>query len=267
MEATYDPVLDDERPEKKQAYWEVAFGLQAVDGLRPSEYVRGLADEHVRGEKTYREVAEETARYYQEIKRGETGEGDTLDKTMRLGEKEADMVAEAIYGILADEAFRFDVPTFKSYHRRLFEGLDVRIYHPGEFRTVNLTKKEPILDGKSVQYQDYGMIEESLGYDFAEEKAQDYLKMDFAEKVERVATFTSRIWQVHPFYEGNTRTTAVFIEKYLMSMGYEVDNEVFYKRSREFRDALVLANYSNIPEGIRADDTKLEEFFREILAR
>ena len=256
---TYNPVLDDDGPEQKRAYWEVAFGLQDVDGLKPSRYVRELADEHIRGSKSYSQVVEATSQYYKEHS--------DSDKKNNTGEKEADTVAEAIYGILADAAFRFDIPTFKSYHKRLFEKLDKAIYHPGEFRTVNLTKKEPVLGGKSVQYQDYGMIEESLVYDFTEEQRQDYLKMSFEEKIERLATFCSRIWQVHPFYEGNTRTTAVFMEKYLMSMGYEVDNEVFYKRSREFRDALVLANYTNIPKGIKADDSKLKEFFREILAR
>ena len=253
MGATYNPVMDESSPEQKRAYWEVAFGLQDVDGLKPSKYVRELADKHIKGEKTYAQVAEETARYY--------------ENHSNADEKEADTVAEAIYEILADEAFRFDIPTFKSYHRRLFAKLNHEIYHPGEFRTVNLTKREPVLDGESVQYQDYGMIEESLKYDFEEEAGFDYLAVDFEEKVARLATFCSRIWQVHPFYEGNTRTTAVFIEKYLMSMGYEVDNEVFDKHSREFRDALVLANYSNIPKGIKADNFKLQGFFREILEK
>ena len=253
MEATYDRVDDNRNPEEKRAYWEVAFGLQAVDNLKPSAYVRKLADEHIRGEKTYAQVAEATSAYY--------------EHHFDASEKEADKVSEAIYAILADDAFRFDIPTFKSYHRRLFSGLDANIYHPGEFRTVNLTKKEPVLGGKSVQYQDYGMIEESLRYDFTEEAEQDYLKMSFEEKVERIATFCSRIWQVHPFYEGNTRTTAVFIEKYLMSMGYKVDNEVFREHSKEFRDALVLANYTNIPQGIKADGARLMQFFREILAK
>lgn len=252
MEATYDKVTDDKAPEQKRAYWEVAFGLQAVDNLKPSAYVRKLADEHIQGEKTYKQVTEATSAYY--------------EHHFDADEKEADKVSEAIYAILADEAFRFDIPTLKSYHRRLFSGLDAKIYHPGEFRTVNLTKKEPVLGGKSVQYQDYGMIAESLEYDFTEEAGQNYLKMTSDGKVQRIATFCSRIWQVHPFYEGNTRTTAVFIEKYLMSMGYKVDNEVFREHSKEFRDALVLANYTNIPQGIKADSAQLLHFFREILA-
>lgn len=249
---TYDHVTDDLSSAVKREYWDAAFGLQAVDNLRPSRYVQELAAEHVEGERTYAEVADLTRNYYEQ--RG--GDDD---------EREADVVAEAIYAILADEAFRFDVLTFKSYHRRLFEKLDSAVFHPGEFRTVNLTKKEPVLGGETVQYQDYGMIEDSLKYDFDEEAGVNYLEMSFDEKVERLATFTARIWQVHPFYEGNTRTAAVFLEKYLRSLGYQVDNELFKTRSREFRDALVLANYSNIPKGVQANVGKLVEFVKELL--
>ena len=254
MDTTYDPVLDDAPAAKKQKYWEVAFGLQAVDNLKPSQYVEKLAEEHIRGEKTYAEVTELTAKYY------ESANSDP-------DEKEADEVAEAIYDILHDKAFRFDVNTLKSYHFRLFKNLNHEIYHPGEFRTVNLTKKEAVLGGASVQYQDYGLIEQSLDYDFNEESQVNYLALSQEEKIENLAGFTSHIWQVHPFYEGNTRTTAVFIEKYLMSLGYEVDNEVFRDHSREFRDALVLANYSNIPDGVQANPTRLREFFAKILEK
>ena len=254
MEQTYDQVLDDANAETKRAYWDVAFGLQAVDNLKPSEYVRHLADEHVHGEKTYRQVTELTREYYER-------------QDYDAGEREADEVAEAIYDILHDAAFRFDVATLKSYHRRLFRNMNAEVYHPGEFRKVNLTKKEAVLSGDTVQYQDYGLIEDSLKYDFEEEAGQNYLGMSEKEKVERLAEFTSRIWQVHPFYEGNTRTTAVFIEKYLMSLGYAVDNEFFKEHSKEFRDALVLANYSNIPKGIQADRSRLNEMFREFLEK
>ena len=251
---TYDPVLDNDTPENKRRYWDVAFGLQAVDGLEPSHYVQKLADEHVTGAKSYAEVTELTRAYY---------ENHSADPN----EHEADVVAEAIYDILHDGAFRFDVSTLKSYHYRLFCGLDHAIYHPGDFRTVNLTKKEPVLGGKSVQYQDYGLIEESLKYDFGEQLEVNYLALTQEEKVASLANFTSHIWQVHPFYEGNTRTTAVFIEKYLISLGYEIDNEVFRYHSKAFRDALVLANYSNIPEGVQANPAKLIAFFAKILEK
>ncbi len=253
MTPTYDPILDNDTPENKQKYWDIAFGLQAVDNLQPSKYVQHLATEHIHGDKTYAEVTDLTAKYY------ETPSADP-------SEREADEVAEAIYDILHDGAFRFDISTLKSYHARLFKNLNPAVYHPGEFRVINLTKKESILGGETVQYQDYGLIEQSLQYDFSEEQKVNYLTLTQPEKVENIANFTSHIWQVHPFYEGNTRTTAVFIEKYLMSLGYAVDNEVFKDHSKAFRDALVLANYSNIPKGIQANPAELYAFFTQILA-
>ncbi|WP_261813036.1 Fic family protein [Paraclostridium bifermentans] len=81
----------------------------------------------------------------------------------------------------------------------------------------------------------------------------------------RLARFTSSIWQVHPFCEGNTRTTAVFIIKYLRSLGYNVNNDLFKKHSLYFRNALVLSNYSDVNRNIRPDFKYLESFFEKLL--
>ncbi|MBQ6414462.1 Fic family protein [Candidatus Saccharibacteria bacterium] len=249
---TYNQVDDSINPAVKREYWDVAFGLQAVDGLRPSKYLETLADEHVEGTKSYTEVAEAINNYYQHNQQS-------------APDKEADIVSKSIYAILADESFSFNLVTFKGYHRRLFEELNHEVFHPGEFRKVNITKKEPILNGDTVQYQDYGLLEESLQYDFNEEQSIDYVSMTPSEKIGRIATFTSRIWQVHPFREGNTRTTAVFIEKYLRSLGFTVDNKLFEKHSTYFRNALVRANYNNLPLGIKATDEYLIRFFENLL--
>lgn len=255
---TYDKVLDDLSPEKKRENWDTAFGLQAVDNLRPSKYMQDLANQHIEGEKSYYEVSEELQSYYKK-------NSSTQDNSSN--EKEADIVSEAIYAILSDESFSFDIPTFKSYHRRLFEKLDKNVFSPGEFRTVNITKKEPILGGDTVQYQDFGMLEESLEYDFNEEKEINYLDLSDEEKIARFATFTSRIWQVHPFLEGNTRTTATFIQKYLMSLGYETEKDVFRDNAVYFRNALVRANYSNLPRNVTATDEYLIKFFKVLLKK
>lgn len=250
MNPTYDQTTYDPAPEQRYEYWQTAFGLQAVDNLEPSQYLKDLADQHVRGEKTYREVQADLESHYLENRH--------LDA-------EADRVSEAIYGILSDQAFTFAVATLKDYHRRLFEHLDPQVFRPGEFRQVNITKNEPILGGDTVQYQDFGLLGESLDYDFTEEKAQDYVAMSDDERIARIANFTSRIWQVHPFIEGNTRTTAVFIEKYLRSLGYTVDNQPFEDHSLYFRNALVRANYTNVPENVAATPQYLEKFFRNLL--
>ena len=249
---TYDEVSDNLPTSKKREYWNTAFGLQAVDNIKPSEYLKSLANEHVEGKKAYYEISENLTSHYQ-------------NQPKTTDEREADLVSEAIYSILADEAFSFSILTFQSYHRRLFEKLDPAVFHPGEFRTVNITKKEPILDGDTVRYQDYGLLADSLKYDFDEELNTSYLTLTDQEKIAHLADFTSRIWQVHPFFEGNTRTTAVFIEKYLGNLGFKVNNEMFEKHSLYFRNALVRANYTNLPKGISATKEYLIRFFENLL--
>ncbi len=254
-EITYDKVEEEKNSKIKQLYWDIAFGLQEVDGLKPSKYMKKLSEEHIEGKKTYQEVQNEITSYYSKNK-------DNHDDD---DEEEADEVATAIYEILSDKAFRFDFLTFKNYHKRLFINLDKEKYNPGAFRTYNITKDEPILSGDTVQYQSYDLIEETLKYDFNEEKEIDYTKFNEEELINRIVEFTSRIWQVHPFQEGNTRTTEVFIQKYLISMGFNINNELFKEKALYFRNALVRANYTNYSKGIKETNKYLIMFFENLL--
>lgn len=254
-EISYDKILDEKSPKIKQLYWNIAFGLQIVDGLKPSKYMQELAEDHIAGEKTYYQVKDEIISYYQK----------NSDNHLDDSEEEADEVATAIYEILNDKSFRFDYLTLKNYHKRLFCNLNKELYNPGEFRKYNITKKEDILNGDTISYQSYDLIEDTLKYDFNEEKEQDYLKFNDEELIERICEFTSKLWQIHPFSEGNTRTTAVFIQKYLISMGFIVNNEIFKDNSLYFRNALVRANYTNYSKKINADDKYLIMFFENLL--
>lgn len=250
---TYDKVEDEKRPEIKQLYWNIAFGLQAVDGLKPSKYMVELSEKHINGEKTYQQVKNEITSYYKNSQ-------DCHDD-----EEEADEVATAIYEILNNKSFRFDYFTLKNYHRRLFYNLNKEKYNPGVFRLYNITKDEPILNGDTVNYQSYDMIEETLKYDFQEEKMQDYIDFREEKLIDRICEFTSRIWQVHPFQEGNTRTVALFIQKYLIYMGFKVNNELFINNSKYFRNALVRANYINYSKDVKDDKKYLIMFFENLL--
>lgn len=251
---TYDKVVDEKNSKIKQLYWNIAFGLQEVDGLKPSKYMVQLSKEHIEGKKTYKQVQDEITSYY--VKNSNNYDDD---------EEEADEVSTAIYEILSDGAFRFDYLTYKNYHKRLFKNLSNEKYDAGNFRTYNFTKDEPVLNGDSVDYQSYDLIEETLKYDFSEEKEVDYINMNKEQIVDRISEFTSGIWQIHPFREGNTRTTAVFIQKYLLSMGFKVNNDLFKDNSLYFRNALVRANYTNYVIGVRADKIYLNKFFENLL--
>ena len=254
-EITYDKVLDEINPKVKQLYWDIAFGLQEVDGLKPSKYMVQLSKEHINGKKTYQQVQDEITSYYRK----------NVDNHEDDDEEEADEVATAIYEILNNKSFRFDYFTLKNYHQRLFCNLNKKRYNPGVFRLYDITKNEPILNNDTVNYQSYDMIEETLKYDFNEEKEQNYISFSEEQLIDRICEFTSRIWQVHPFQEGNTRTTAVFIQKYLISMGFKVNNELFKDNSDYFRNALVRANYTNYSMGVKSDKKFLLMFFENLL--
>lgn len=254
-EVNYDKVLDEKDSKIKQLYWNIAFGLQDVDGLKPSKYMVQLSNEHIDGLKTYKEVQEAITSYYTK----------NINNHYVDDEEEADVVSTAIYEILSDCAFRFDYLTYKNYHKRLFKNLNKEKYNPGEFRNYNFTKDELILNGDTVDYQSYDLIEETLKYDFAEEKEIDYFMLNQVQLIDRIAEFTSRIWQVHPFQEGNTRTTAVFIQKYLLSMGFKVNNDLFKDNALYFRNALVRANYTNYIKGVKADKKYLIMFLENLL--
>ena len=253
----YERIGETEDSKQKQLNWNIAFGLQAVDNLKPSKYMVDLATENIIGKKSYEIVEDEIKQYY------ENADKNKIDKD----EKEADEVSVRIVKILNDKAFTFNYLTLKQYHKKLFENIDIGIdeKYIGEFRDYNITKNEPILNGETVQYADYSMIEETLKYDFEEETNQRYTEKTEKEKLERLCTFTSHIWQVHPFGEGNTRTTALFIQKYLNSKGFDINNEQFKDNSLYFRNALVRANYSNISKEIEEDNKYLIMFFENLL--
>ena len=257
MLKTYDKIEEEKNKEIKKNNWEVAIGLNKVDGLVPSVYLKELVEKSINGEKTYREIEKELHRYY---------ENRNLTKE-EINTKECDIVSTRIAELLEDGSFTFSPIYLKSIHKYLFDGVfegDIKNY-AGIFRDYNISKKEDILNGKTVIYGNYKDLMEYLRYDFGEEENVDYTKLSPEGQVKRISKFTSAIWQVHPFVEGNTRTTAVFIEKYLRTKGYKVNNDLFKENSLFFRNALVISNFSDINLGISPDFKYLHSFFSKLL--
>ena len=257
MTKTYDKIEELKNKEIKKNNWEVAIGLNKVDGLVPSDYLKELVKKSINGEKNYREVEKELHKYY---------ENRNLTKE-EINTKECDIVSTRIAELLEDGSFTFSPIYLKSIHKYLFDGVfegDIKNY-AGTFRDYNISKKEDILNGKTVIYGNYKDLMEYLRYDFGEEENIDYTKLSSEGQVKRISKFTSAIWQVHPFVEGNTRTTAVFIEKYLRTKGYEVNNDLFKENSLFFRNALVISNFSDINLGISPDFKYLHSFFSKLL--
>lgn len=238
---------------EKSAAWKTAIGLQDVDGLKTSEYLLETAKEHIEGKIDIKTAQNRIQSYYEESK----DRSDIEEST-----KEADIVSTRIAEMLGEKTFQFSPAEWKSIHRRLFNGV---FDHAGEYRSYNITKSEWVLNGDTVVYASYDSINDTLDYDFAQEKEYSYEGLSAGDAVKHIAKFTSGIWQIHPFCEGNTRATAVFIIKYLKTFGFQVNNEIFAENSWYFRNSLVRANYSDLSKGINATTIYLECFFENLL--
>jgi len=164
--------------------------------------------------------------------------------------------------ILSDNSFNFSPTELINIHQKLFKNV---YFYAGKLRDYNFTKKEWVLNYDTVIYASYENIMDLLKYDFSEEKNFSYKDLSLDEAIEHICMFTSNIWQIHPFCEGNTRTVAVFMIKYLKTFGFNVNDEMFAKHSWYFRNALVRANYRNFNKNISEDMTFLEKFFYNLL--
>ena len=240
------------KTEKSDA-WRTAIGLQAVDGLKTSDYLLDTAKEHIEGNISIDEAQKRIQSYYEQ----HTERTKIEDET-----KEADIVSTRIAKLLGEKSFQFSPAEWMSIHRRLFEGV---FKHAGQVRTYNITKKEWVLNGDTVIYADFNSIRDTLDYDFATEKQFSYERLSVEASVRHLAKFASDIWQIHPFCEGNTRATAVFMIKYMKTFGFRVNNDAFQKNSWYFRNALVRANYTNLQKGIHSTTKFLEMFFGNLL--
>lgn len=225
-------------------------GLQDVDGISNSSYFINQSQRYIKGEISLDEFDKIISSYYKE-----------KPKTEKRND-EADIVSIRIAKLISEDSFTFTVGQLLTIHKYLFNGL---IKNSGKLRSYNFTKSEWILDGESVTYGDYKNLKDTLQYDFGLEKEFSYKNLSTDEIIEHLAIFISNLWQIHVFEEGNTRTTAVFIIKYLRQLGFDVTNDTFAKNSWYFRNALVRANYSNISKGITEDRSYLILFLRNLI--
>ena len=250
-----EPYLREGEPDKaaRADAWQTAIGLQAVDGLKTSRYLYETAVRHIEGDISIDEAQRRIQSYYEErALRGEV-EKDT---------KEGDVVSSRIARLLNEQAFNFSPVELRSIHRRLFADL---MPLSGEYRPYNMIKKEWVLGGETVLYASYETISATLEYDFERERSFGYVDLSQKDIVEHIASFVADIWQVHPFCEGNTRTTAIFAIRYLRSLGYAVDNTPFKEHSWYFRNALVRANYDNFEAGVTSTIEYLVLFLENVL--
>jgi fido (protein-threonine AMPylation protein) len=241
-------------PRQKAQAWQTAIGLQDVDGLKPSPYLLDTAKRHIEGDITIDEVKGLIDTYYKSRKGRLSSEEERTE--------EADKVSARITELLQEETFSFTPAEYQRIHRRLFQGI---FKFAGKYRDYNISKREWVLDGTSVLYNPFESISETLEYDLQQERKFDYSTASTDESIAHIAAFTAGLWQIHPFGEGNTRTTAVFLIKYLRSFGFSISNDLFAVHSWYFRNALVRANYFNREKVIVPDVSYLEKFLRNLV--
>lgn len=251
----FDQYIRQEEPARRERAetWRVAIGLQAVDGLTTSEYLQDTARRNIEGEISIDEARELIKSYYQSKQNREPDEDE---------KQEADKVSANIAKILSTDTLDFSVEGLVSLHRRIFTGV---FKHAGEVRDYDISKKEWVLEGDSVSYLNWEDLRRALEYDIEKERSFSYKGLSQDEMISHISNFVSGIWQIHPFCEGNTRTTAVFTIQYLRSAGFDIDNSLFADHSWYFRNALVRANYKNLVKGIDYSPVYLERFFRNLL--
>ena len=234
----------------KSYAWKTAIGLQRVDGLEPSDYLIKTAEQNINGDITFDEAHSLISTYYKE------------NRSRSERTEEADKVSVRIAEIISEKSFVFSPVEFITIHKRLFEGI---YSHAGRIRDYNITKEEWILEGDTVIYGNAINLRETLEYDFGVERKFDYKGLSTEDVIRHVARFISNLWQIHIFGEGNTRTTAVFLIKYLTKLGFNVTNDIFAENSWYFRNALVRANYNNREKGVTETTYFVELFLRNLL--
>ena len=251
----FDEYIRQGEPQKceRADAWRVAIGLQAVDGLKTSEYLQETARRNIEGEITIDEARELVKQYY--IKKTAHDEGNE-DK------EEADRVSSNISMLLQTDAFTYSVAGLAAIHRAIFEGV---FKHAGRFRDYDISKKEWVLRNDTVLYGRWQDLRMTVEYDLEQERLFDYTALNKDQMIVHLTKFVAGLWQIHPFGEGNTRTTAIFTIKYLRSLGFSVNNDMFERHSWYFRNALVRANYRNVRKGINAEPLFLIRFFRNLL--
>ncbi len=234
-----------------ESKWEMATGLQQVDNLTPSEYMKDLVKLNIKNEISLDELDNKLKKYY-----------DDFNDSYNRDEYGCDFVSLRIMQMIQNNMFFLTINFYKYVHYFLFK--DVYKF-ASKFREVNISKNEKILNGDTVVYCDYSRIKDYLVYDFSNERQEDYSKLNASDKIISISSFTSCVWQVHPFMEGNTRTTAIFMIKYLKELGYNINYSLFKDNSKYFRNALVRSNYINNNLSIKGDNSYLIKFYENLV--
>jgi fido (protein-threonine AMPylation protein) len=275
IQSTYSKETPYNSAEYRKSIIEASEGLQKVDGLDTSNYFKSLKNDYILGRIDSNELESKVYNYWESVKLKNPNSkapdsknvGSKNASSKDPGSEEADKVTVRIEQLLSEKSFSLRPSTLISIHKYLFDGLtlDGHKVFAGKIRNYGIKKAEAILGGDSVIYGGRLELKEGLEYDISRELDTDYSKFTNEQMVSHISKFVSRLWQIHPFAEGNTRSIAVLAIKYLRSKGFQADNSLFRDYSAYFRGALVRANYNNREKGILETYEFINKFFDNLL--
>ena len=165
------------------------------------------------------------------------------EKTLDLIEAEQSRVNMML---LYEQGFQnFSPEGLKEIHRFLFGDL---YDWAGEYRIINIEKREKLLAGRSVWYSNDEAIADDLISVFRSIQEQAWQTLSKEEFVSTLARYFSKIWQVHPFREGNTRTVVMMLTFFVEHYGYYMDQELLAESAGYVRDSFVMASLDQFSE-------------------
>lgn len=115
---------------------------------------------------------------------------------------------------------QYNAEYLKSIHKHIFEDI---FDWAGEFRTVPVYKTEVVIPGISLEYSAPKNIEKDLNVVLAELNDVNWSGKNIDEITAKFTGELAKIWRVHPFRDGNTRTTLAFAENYSREHGFPMD--------------------------------------------
>ena len=118
----------------------------------------------------------------------------------------------------------------------------------GKYRIINIAKREKLLAGRSVWYSNDDAIADDLAAAFQDIQHQNWAAMPREEFVSTIVRCFTKIWQIHPFREGNTRTVVMLLTFFVEHYGYHIDQDLLAESAGYVRDAFVMASLDQFSE-------------------
>lgn len=239
------------KEEKERALlWLTTFGIQSVVNLKPSEDFFAIIKRHIEGECDINQIHLDTREYYHQAHRNAN--------SSKLGHhEEADKVSVRIVELLEEHKCSLTMEDFSHTHRHMFHG----IYHDsGKLREHPASKKEWVLSNSSVLYPSSDLIADYLDHLFSKEREINYNHLSSSHRLKCYSEFIAKLFMINTFHYANTRTAFVYAMQYMLSRGYHIANDTFYREAWYFRNAIIRACYTNMHQGIYPTTQFMEMF-------